>query len=452
MTRADSWSHHPTENSADGCDQGFDGPFDDAELQAALQDLNGSAAVGPQGVPSWVLKEVFQETLARPALLALMNQCWSSGTIPAAWSHSELFVLYKGKGDDKDPNNYRGINLLNDFYRIYERMIEQRLSKWRDQNDLHGDFQFGFRRHRSTVDACFLLRGLAQWFADRYQIPFYVVFVDLAKAFPSLHRQQFIYLLREKKCPPHLLNAVIACFQNNTCSLRFGQFISDNFGINVGAREGGITSPGNFNSAYGEAIRATGFDVLPEDSSDLRLGAVYVLAFADDLATLSSSPVAIMAKLQQFSEKIQHFGMRINIPKTKTMCFLPQTSQAMVPQPILFQGIELERVSTFKYLGFNITADRQWLTHRNTCQSRAVTAGSLIGGLMSRLQVSDLERLRIFFLAMVASQLHGKELLGFSSEAHEDLIHHFLRQSFMLPTGYPKAVAILLLAIPPLKW
>jgi hypothetical protein len=76
-----------------------DTPFTDSELTAALAKLNGQAAPGPEMIPSRVLKEVFTSPEARSPLLALMNACFVSGSVPKSWGESEVFILYKGKGD-----------------------------------------------------------------------------------------------------------------------------------------------------------------------------------------------------------------------------------------------------------------------------------------------------------------------------------------------------------------
>jgi hypothetical protein len=81
----------------------------------ALSDLNAQAAVGPQRVSSNYIKKVFSSEAARVPLLYLMNKCFYEGKVPTAWGNSEVFVLYKGKGDKKLPVNYRGINLNDDF-------------------------------------------------------------------------------------------------------------------------------------------------------------------------------------------------------------------------------------------------------------------------------------------------------------------------------------------------
>ncbi len=92
-----------------------DGLFTDSELVTALIELNGQAAVGPERISSRVIKDVFSDMDTRAPLLALMNLCFRQGVVPLEWGSSEIFVLYKMKGSRADPNNYRGINLINDF-------------------------------------------------------------------------------------------------------------------------------------------------------------------------------------------------------------------------------------------------------------------------------------------------------------------------------------------------
>ena len=42
----------------------------------------------------------------------LFNRILDSGEIPSDWSTGIIIALYKGKGSQLDPNNYRGITLL----------------------------------------------------------------------------------------------------------------------------------------------------------------------------------------------------------------------------------------------------------------------------------------------------------------------------------------------------
>lgn len=71
---------------------------------------------------------------------------------------------------------------------------------------------------------------------------------------------------------------------------------------------------------------------------------------------------------------------------------------------------------------------------------------------MRRLEISSLESVRIFFQAMVASQLFGRELVYFSEKKFEDLQVRFLKSTFNLPQGFPKVIGTMLLGLPPLPW
>lgn len=70
--------------------------------------------------------------------------------------------------------------------------------------------------------------------------------------------------------------------------------------------------------------------VVPSDFVD---GKVYAIAFADDLALLSSSPQELQAKLNLLDEKLRWFGMEINATKTEFMCFHPSGTPSSTVDP-----------------------------------------------------------------------------------------------------------------------
>jgi hypothetical protein len=116
------------------------------ELQRALVDLNGNAVVGPECILSRIIKSVFNSTRSRRVLLALMNSCFVSGQLPSEWGESEVFILYNGKDARDDPNSYRGINLINDFCQLFERLLEQRIQKWMKATDPQRPYAIWFPR------------------------------------------------------------------------------------------------------------------------------------------------------------------------------------------------------------------------------------------------------------------------------------------------------------------
>ena len=67
-------------------------------------------------------------------LLQLYNETLISETTPPSWSEARVVSIFKGKGSDTDPANYRPISLLNVTYKIFAAMLQARLTKTCEAN------------------------------------------------------------------------------------------------------------------------------------------------------------------------------------------------------------------------------------------------------------------------------------------------------------------------------
>ncbi len=212
-------------------------PFSDDELTTALKRLNSQAATGPQRVASRYIKHVFQNEMARIPLLFLMNWCFREGIIPTRWGDSEVFVIYKGKGNITDPINYRGINLNDDFLRLYERLLDIRMSTWLRVNRPWGIQQFGFSSGVSTENAFLCLETLGGLCTRVSKLPLFATFVDLQRAFPSMLRSKALMVLNEVGLPYELLRAFASTFSWNSCRLWINDKLTKVFLVNRGTKE-----------------------------------------------------------------------------------------------------------------------------------------------------------------------------------------------------------------------
>ena len=86
----------------------------------------------------------------------LCNAIIKEGSIPADWKRSWIVNVYKGKGDALECGSYRGIKLLEQVMKVYERVLENRV---RQKVEINA-FQFGFRSGCGTTDAIFIVRQL----------------------------------------------------------------------------------------------------------------------------------------------------------------------------------------------------------------------------------------------------------------------------------------------------
>jgi hypothetical protein len=68
--------------------------------------------------------------------------------LPEEWKESIIVPIHK-KGDETDFNNYRGISLLPNTYKIWSNILLSRLIPYAEE--IIGDHQGGFRRNKSTT-------------------------------------------------------------------------------------------------------------------------------------------------------------------------------------------------------------------------------------------------------------------------------------------------------------
>ena len=86
----------------------------------------------------------------------LFNYMYSNTTYRSEWAKGVIVPVPK-KGDPNIVNNYRGITLTSIFSKICSILLDNRLRVWSESNNLLSDFQFGFRKSKSTVDWCYHL-------------------------------------------------------------------------------------------------------------------------------------------------------------------------------------------------------------------------------------------------------------------------------------------------------
>ena len=71
---------------------------------------------------------------------------------PQEWLIGKIIPLDKGKGDIKQAGNYRGIILLSCLGKIFTSMLNRRLTKFLDQNNILHENQAGFKKGYGIVD------------------------------------------------------------------------------------------------------------------------------------------------------------------------------------------------------------------------------------------------------------------------------------------------------------
>jgi hypothetical protein len=93
------------------------------------------------------------------ALHAVIQQAWTGEALPRSWTEGVLCPVYK-KGDKLDCKNYRGICLLNVTYKVFAKILYDRLlSHPRTIRDVGQSVAIG-DKHFEVVKDCMYLGSL----------------------------------------------------------------------------------------------------------------------------------------------------------------------------------------------------------------------------------------------------------------------------------------------------
>src|SRR6266481_7243677 len=104
-------------------------------------------------------------------------------------------MLYKGKGDRTDVNSYRGLALNAVTYKIFTKLLMNRL---RNATVEHiPQEQYGFMPKRSTIQAMRRFIEAVNWTLYHKHRFVYAVYIDYTKAFDSVPRATLINTLSQ---------------------------------------------------------------------------------------------------------------------------------------------------------------------------------------------------------------------------------------------------------------
>jgi hypothetical protein len=94
-------------------------PTEPYELEELLQKCKNKKHPGVDKITIEMVK--YASTDVKIRFLNLLNHCWQRQYIPESWKEARIIPIFK-KGDRSKCENYRRISLLNEGYKIYEKI------------------------------------------------------------------------------------------------------------------------------------------------------------------------------------------------------------------------------------------------------------------------------------------------------------------------------------------
>ena len=101
--------------------------------------------------------------LLLPVYVKLCNLFFDTGIIPDSWLTGNIHPIYKGKGDNLDPNNFKPITILSCFGKLFTSVLNDRLTYFPEKFSIICSNKRGFRKNYSTKDNIYILRTLFEF-------------------------------------------------------------------------------------------------------------------------------------------------------------------------------------------------------------------------------------------------------------------------------------------------
>lgn len=315
-----------------------------SEVRAAIKTLKNDKAPGPDGLTNEVLKSG-DFTLCQ-VLANLFNECFKKREVPNQWKTSSTIIIPK-KGDREDLKNYRPITLLPTIYKVFTKLILNRLSRKLD--DEQPREQAGFRSGYSTMDHLQSINQILERCRE-YHIPLCLVFVDYEKAFDSIEINAVINALAHQGIETTYLKMLLNI--NNGCTTKFRLFYNDILvPVKRGVRQGDTISPKLFTAALEDIFRKLEWDKYGITIDGEKL---HHLRFADDIVIFAHDVQTAGSMLHELNDLSQAVGLRINRAKTQAM-----KNNYCNDGKMEIDNIEITFVNKYTYLGQEITADHK---------------------------------------------------------------------------------------------
>ena len=323
------------------------------EVENRLARINIHKAPGPDGVPSWLLRD-FAPYLSQP-LAAIFNASIRQGYVPPVWKSALVIPVPKISRPRAIETDLRPISLLPCIAKVLESIIGKRLV-----DALEPGFdpnQYGCRKQRSTTHALIAMLHAWQTTLDQGGAV-RTLLVDFKKAFDSVNHNILLSKLRSRNIPHCLLKWFYSYLDHRLQCVRVGSSYSGWLHLHGAMPQGSWLGPLSFLVVI----------------DDLEVDCL-IHKYVDDTTLTELLPGSCNhSEMEHFFQQLLNWAtandMKVNFSKTKEMVMGPSRLTCNLPLLCTETG-NIERVSTVKLLGVHIDSNFSWTSHVEAIISKA---------------------------------------------------------------------------------
>ena len=315
--------------------------------------IKDNKASGVDGIPAKFIK-ASHKFLTKP-LTHIINLSIKTCAVPDAMKIARVTPVFKGKGSMEECTNYRPISILPIFSKILEKVVNFQLMKYLTDNNVINTRQYGFQPNKGTNDA---LVQLSQQSFEALNKKHLIlgIFIDFSKAFDTINHD---ILTTKMKNLYNFNTSTITWFQNYLSNrkqcVQINNTTSSLHGISCGVPQGSILGPTLFILYINDLITHVKLFnlILYADDTNLFF----------DTSNLNENINNINLELTNIANWCDANKLTLNLQKTNYMLIKNYQNKAIISMPLKIRHIEIDRVSSMKFLGVHIDEHLKWNVH-----------------------------------------------------------------------------------------
>ena len=361
-------------------------PFSEEEYRKGIAVLKNNKAAGRDDILVEQLKHLGPST--HKWLLDMLNNCFTQNKIPTIWRQSKIIAILKPGKDSAIPKSYRPISLLCHTYKLYERLILNRVAHTIEERLIKE--QAGFRPGKSCTSQ---LLNLTQHIEDGYQDGKITgtAFVDLSAAYDTVNHRLLIQKLYNMTQDSTLCRVIQNMLSNRRFYVELNNQRSRWRKQKNGLPQGSVLAPTLFNIYTNDQPIQDG---------------TRSFIYADDLCitaqyqTFKQVETTIARALGNLTTYYKNNSLRANPDKTQVTAFHLRNQEAKRTLDVVWNGTELENTAHPKYLGVTLDRTLNYKQHIQNTKMKVATRNNLLTKLATSRWGANASTIRTTALAL----------------------------------------------------
>ena len=422
-------------------------PYDSSMLNCNITFEEVSSAIDKAKARKSYLdipNEALKNPQAKQLLFHFFSICFKNGLSPFDWDCSDIIPVPKSNKDPRVPLFTRPISIQDCVAKCYSDVLNVRLQKYLNDNNILVDEQNGFRAGRSCLDHVFSLVTILRNRQAQNKSTF-LNFVDFKNAFTAVDRNVLMYKLSQIGIVGNMYNALSSMYRDPKSRIILQGIPTDYFSCTVGLKQGAKESPTIFSVFINDLaleLKDAGVGVHINFKSDVFNNEnvsnsdsdfiICTLLYADDIICLAETEEDLQTLIDIIHKWCQKNRLEPNMLKTN---ILHVRCKGIPITKFVFKlgNCNVSFCSSYKYLGVLIN---EFLNLEKIADARADAASRALGSIITKMIKNKGFPMKVYRnlyeTCVLSVLLYGAEVSwGFKQYNSTLKLHHRALRAFL---------------------